>query len=166
MTTYRSNFLLQLGHVPVGIDDPVLYEELLAIHNAIEILASATQNGTVVTSHDLLTGVTPDQHHNKAHAHDGVDGSGQVDYNDLINTPPAGAADHDALTGVTANQHHNEIHTLGSHSDVVGAPAKRDSLTYDIPSGDWIPDLRNRIHLQPTMPLDAASSIGDVWIIE
>jgi hypothetical protein len=39
--------------------------------------------------HESLTDVTPDQHHDKMHAHDGVDGSGPIDYGDLINIPPS-----------------------------------------------------------------------------
>lgn len=36
-TTYSSNTELSLGNVP-NVDDPILYEELLNIHNAIEYL--------------------------------------------------------------------------------------------------------------------------------
>ena len=37
--------------------------------------------------HEDLTDVAPDQHHAKEHIHDGLDGSGQVDYDDLLNKP-------------------------------------------------------------------------------
>jgi hypothetical protein len=44
--------------------------------------------------HDNLINVLPDQHHAQMHAHDGIDGSGPVDYNDLINKPaPGGPGD-------------------------------------------------------------------------
>jgi hypothetical protein len=55
-----------------------------------------------ITSHDDLTDVSQDDHHNKSHAHDGADGSGTVS--------------HANLTNVTADQHHAESHTLASHS--------------------------------------------------
>jgi len=81
------------------------------------------------TQHEALVDVTPDQHHNQAHewdgpdhlnipptfppnshAHDGVDGSGQVSYNDLLDKPADGASEHDDLLGVTPDQHHNQAH--------------------------------------------------------
>lgn len=40
--TYNSPTDLSLGHIP-QVDDPVLYEELLNIHNAIEITLTATE---------------------------------------------------------------------------------------------------------------------------
>lgn len=40
--TYSSSTLLNLGQVPVGIEDPVLYQELLDIHDAIEAIAPLT----------------------------------------------------------------------------------------------------------------------------
>jgi len=54
-------------------------------------------------SHDDLTGVTPDQHHDQEHTHDGVDGSGVVD--------------HDNLTNVTPDQHHDQSHSTPDHTD-------------------------------------------------
>lgn len=52
--------------------------------------------GAFSGDHDDLTGVIPDQHHAKSHAHDGADGSGQVV--------------HGSLTGVSADQHHAQLH--------------------------------------------------------
>lgn len=47
--TYSSDLRLALGQVPNGITDPVLYEELLAIHNAIEALITHTDEGDTST---------------------------------------------------------------------------------------------------------------------
>ena len=44
-TTYISNTNLNLGQVPREITDPVLYRELLDIHNAIEILLTSSDAG-------------------------------------------------------------------------------------------------------------------------
>ncbi len=43
--TYDSQTDLFLGHVPEEIEDPVLYEELLAIHNAMETLLKSSDAG-------------------------------------------------------------------------------------------------------------------------
>jgi hypothetical protein len=40
-STYNSLTNLNLGQVPSGIEDPLVYEELLDIHNALEILLGA-----------------------------------------------------------------------------------------------------------------------------
>ena len=40
INTYESNADLSLGQVPVEIEDPILYNELLDIHNAIESLVT------------------------------------------------------------------------------------------------------------------------------
>ena len=45
--------------------------------------------GGGTTLHEDLTDVTPDQHHAQMHAHDGVDGSGQINYENLLNKPPS-----------------------------------------------------------------------------
>lgn len=59
-------------------------------------------DGSGQVNHGSLTGVTADQHHAKAHAHDGTDGSGQVS--------------HANLTGVTADQHHAQAHSDADHT--------------------------------------------------
>jgi len=46
--TYKSGINLNLGEIP-EVDDPSLYDLLLNIHNAIELLASATDSVEVVT---------------------------------------------------------------------------------------------------------------------
>lgn len=51
------------------------------------------EGGGGTTLHEDLTDVTPDQHHAQAHAHNGSDGSGLVDYGDLINIPPPSGGD-------------------------------------------------------------------------
>ena len=47
INTYGSQTNLNLGHVP-RVDDPVLYEELLDIHNALEILLTASDDGDAI----------------------------------------------------------------------------------------------------------------------
>ncbi len=47
-TTYRSRVKLDLGQVPNGISDDILYRELLDIHNAIEQLADRVGGGGIV----------------------------------------------------------------------------------------------------------------------
>ena len=42
-------------------------------------------NDANAISHDTLSGVSTDDHHSEVHAHDGVDGSGTVSHEDLIN---------------------------------------------------------------------------------
>lgn len=44
MVTYSSNTELALGQVPT-VDDPVLYEALLDIHNAIEAILTTSDGG-------------------------------------------------------------------------------------------------------------------------
>ncbi len=68
-------------------------------------------------SHASHSGIGPDDHHAKSHAHDGVDGSGTVA--------------HSATTGKTANDHHAQSHAHNgvdgsgtvAHSDVTGKTA-------------------------------------------
>ena len=64
-------------------------------------------------SHDLLGGVSADDHHAQSHGHTGADGSGTVS--------------HANLTGVTANQHHNEDHQA-RHNSGGGDALKLDDL--------------------------------------
>lgn len=45
--TYDSFLSLNLGQVPEGIEDPILYQELLDIHDAIERLASVAVDGEI-----------------------------------------------------------------------------------------------------------------------
>lgn len=47
-----SSILLNLGQVPEGITDPILYEALLNIHNALDLLAQAG-SGTVEAELDF-----------------------------------------------------------------------------------------------------------------
>jgi hypothetical protein len=64
--------------------------------------------------HDLLAGVSADDHHAKSHAHDGVDGSGNVAHSDT--------------TGKTTDDHHAKSHAHDgvdgsgnvAHSDTTG----------------------------------------------
>lgn len=97
-----------------------------------------------VHAHSELTGVTADQHHPQSHAHNGADGSGTVDYDDLTNkptTPPAQTYLHADLTDVTADDHHNELHTLDSHTDVdvtTNPVLNGQGLWYDSTTGKWL----------------------------
>jgi hypothetical protein len=71
-----------------------------------------TGAGSGVTDHDQLNNILPDDHHDKLHTHDGLDGSGTVL--------------HENTTGRTANDHHPHVHKLygddavdvNQHSDV------------------------------------------------
>ena len=61
----------------------------------------------------------------------------------------------------------------GSHSHYldnlvnVDIPVKlnRDSLNFDEPTGNWIPENRSRTHIQLAQPSDAVSSNGDIWVV-
>jgi len=80
---------------------------------------------TLVVSHDELADVTNNQHHNKEHAHDGLDGSGLVNFDSLTN-PQAIDHEHSGTPTqqlVQANTHEDADtdtsvaslhHTLGS----------------------------------------------------
>lgn len=50
-----------------------------------------------------------DAHHDKSHAHDGVDGSGTVDYDDLTNKPSI-PVDHSDLDNIGDDDHHAKLH--------------------------------------------------------
>lgn len=82
-------------------DDHTQYlKEKAAGGTAAEVPAhdhsEAAEAGTV--SHDDLTGISGDNHHDESHAHDGADGSGTVAHSDL--------------TGTTADDHHNQAHAI------------------------------------------------------
>lgn len=64
--TYNSVLELYLGQVPDGIEDPIVYQELLDLHNAIEAILTHS-DGNDTPTHDDLEGVTPDQHHPQLH---------------------------------------------------------------------------------------------------
>jgi hypothetical protein len=151
VTTYKSKLNLSLGHVPNGITDPVLYRELLDIHDAIEQLAGQDPSSGPGSggSHNDLSDVTPDQHHPQVHEHNGVDGSGEVQ--------------HSSLVGIGANDHHPQLHNLNSHIDVNAAPAHRDSLTSV--NGFWVADHRSKTFIQENAPPDVGSSAGDIWVV-
>jgi len=77
-------------------------------------------------AHSSLSGIGTDDHHPKAHAHDGVDGSGTVA--------------HSSLTGIGANDHHNQQHNLAStdHPDVdIASPSANQLLFYDGATSKW-----------------------------
>lgn len=64
-------------------------------------------DGSGQVTHANTTGKTSDDHHPKSHAHDGVDGSGTVAHADT--------------TGKTENDHHDRQHALSSGADHTGA---------------------------------------------
>lgn len=78
--------LVTIKHIAVADDYRGIWEH---IHNGV----NANQQ-----SHDDLANVSTDDHHNKLHIHDGVDGSGTVLHSDT--------------TGKTANDHHNQAHAI------------------------------------------------------
>ena len=58
INTYNSILELFLAQVPEGIEDPVVYQALLDLHNALEaVLTFSTENDT--PSHNDLIDVTP-----------------------------------------------------------------------------------------------------------
>jgi len=90
-------------------------------------------------SHDQITDSATtgeawvDKHHNKSHAHDGVDGSGTVAHSDT--------------TGRTENDHHNRKHNLYSDNhpdvDITNPLALRDGLFWN--GSKLAPDRRTRL---------------------
>ena len=82
--TYDSLIDLSLGHVPTDIQDPAVYKELLDIHNALERMVAAFTDSTpgIVASHNDLTGISTDQHHNELH---NIDSHTDVD---TVTDPP------------------------------------------------------------------------------
>lgn len=51
------------------------------------VVVASNLQGTGTTDHATLTNITADAHHAQIHTHDGIDGSGQVDYTDLLSIP-------------------------------------------------------------------------------
>jgi hypothetical protein len=70
---------------------PVTVFEVIGVPLSNNIQVALILRYTGVTSHVDLTNILPDDHHPQAHEHDGLDGSGLVDYNDLVNIPAAGS---------------------------------------------------------------------------
>jgi len=82
---------------------------------ALEVWLNSFLTVTDDLSHDTLPDVSIDDHHNKSHIHDGVDGSGTVA--------------HSATTGKGTDDHHAQAHTVASHSDTTGTGAELNTLT-------------------------------------
>lgn len=82
--TYGSNTDLALGHVP-QVEDPVLYNELLDIHNAIETLIKSSDEGSALPT--AVITVTEDYTIQVGDGTIRVDASAGV--NIIITLPPA-----------------------------------------------------------------------------
>ena len=77
-------------------------------------------------SHNDLSDVGADDHHAQSHAHDGIDGSGQVAHSDL--------------TGITTDDHHNQLHDVtasGDHSITGETPGYVLTVTGTGNTFDW-----------------------------
>ncbi|RLA07791.1 MAG: hypothetical protein DRQ54_04990, partial [Gammaproteobacteria bacterium] len=107
-------------------------------------------------AHDALTDIGPDQHHNKLHAHDGLDGSGTVAHSDI--------------TGVTADDHHPQLHDIESHTDVIydGARLGGEALIWDGVAMKW-ENAAPRAESWPTGLIDGGelniSTVNEIEVI-
>lgn len=75
--------------------------------------------GTLLMQTDLL--VMLNNKSNTAHRHNGIDGSGAVNYADLTNKPVIPVAqtfNHIDLTDITEDQHHPKIHNYNTHTGI------------------------------------------------
>lgn len=103
-----------LDHLWVWVDDP------------LDPPARWVDTGPISsTDHDALTGVSPDDHHDQLHAHNGVDGSGVIA--------------HSNTSGKGTDDHHAQLHSLESHTNVLGLSAKdKESLMWDEALSAWV----------------------------
>ncbi len=110
-------------------------------------------SGTHTHTHASTTGQTEDDHHDKSHSHDGVDGSGTVAHTDITGQTVddhhnqshahdgidgSGTVAHTDVTGQTANDHHNEDHAarhiLGGADEIDG-----DQVGIDFTPSNYTP---------------------------
>ena len=78
----------------------------------LNISGSVSLTGTVDGVDIAVHAANINAHHNKAHAHNGADGSGTVAHSDT--------------TGQGVNDHHAQLHNAASHSDIASSGANID----------------------------------------
>lgn len=101
------------------------------VHDHSEDRFGGVIDGSTV-SHDTLSGVSENDHHNKVHthgntgegglvSHDVLSGVSADDHHALVhthgNSGEGGLISHDVLTGVSEDDHHNKVHTHGSTAE-------------------------------------------------
>lgn len=110
------------GSISFEIGDWVIYSGSVwqKIDNTDQVTSVFGRQGAIVPvsgdyDHAEIGAVGADDHHNKSHAHDGVDGSGQVAHSDT--------------TGQGTDDHHAQLHSIASHNDTSATGAELDTLT-------------------------------------
>lgn len=131
------------GETDWGVGDWVIFNgaKWQKIDQSESVTAVFTRKGAVTAqagdyTHAQIAAPQPDDHHDKSHAHDGVDGSGTVahvkttgqgpnDHHDKSHAHDgadgSGTVAHDDTTGRDENNHHDRQHALSSALDHTGA---------------------------------------------